>query len=177
MKTKMSLAAFLAVIALPLVTALDTIVFEPILDPTVDLTNLTNVVPTSNITLNYWPVTPADNTSLISISLQMKHPAVLLEQIASISNVDCSPSSVSITFNETTAFTTTVAEWSTDTPFVLVTNHLGDCDAEFERGWFLVEAVSSDAGSLSIIATASRGDISTAAGKPSWPASISPSQS
>jgi hypothetical protein len=177
MKTKMSLAAFLAAIALPLVTALDTIVFEPILDPTVDLSNLTNVVPTSNITLNYWPVTPADNTSLISISLQMKHPAVLLEQIASISNVDCSPSSVSITFNETTAFTTTVAEWSTDTPFVLVTNHLGDCDAEFERGWFLVEGVSSDAGSLSIIATASRGDISTAAGKPNWPASISSSQS
>jgi hypothetical protein len=102
----------------------------PVLDPDVDVNSLSNIALSSNVGLHYGSsstVTPSN------ITLQMQYPTVLLEQIASISAVDCSATNVTVTFSTALGPNTTMDEWYDD-KFVMVTNHSGDCNAENERG-------------------------------------------
>ncbi|KAJ4421751.1 hypothetical protein N0V82_003595 [Gnomoniopsis sp. IMI 355080] len=72
----------------------------------------------------------------------MDHPAIVLEDVPSIQQVDCDlfSKSIWITFNKTTDFIAVTDHWtSLVDDFVLITNHLGNCDSEFERGFFLAD--------------------------------------
>jgi hypothetical protein len=135
-------------------------VFQPVPVLGLDRHSTARLAPTVDL-----PILPyASNTSdtLVSVNHTMKYPSILLEGIASVSNVDCSDTDVAITFNDSSVFALTQAQWSNKT-FVLVTNHLGDCDAELERGFFLVDGVNWDNSTLIATATSTKSNINTTA--------------
>ena len=85
--------------------------------------------------------------------------------VASVSSVKCSADSVAITFNDSSVFEATEAAWSAEGTFVLITNHLGDCDVELERGMFLVNSLTWSNVSLVATAKSQVANISSVAGK------------
>lgn len=68
-------------------------------------------------------------------------------------------------FNDTSAFETTQSAWSAtlNQTFVLVTNHLGDCDEELERGFFVVNSLSWDKEGLVCTARSKKSDVASTA--------------
>ncbi|KAF4922722.1 hypothetical protein CGCVW01_v005099 [Colletotrichum viniferum] len=118
-----------------------------------------NMVPASNITLEYG----AKNEKLVAVSLAMKYPSVVLEEVAAVAAVDCAAESITVTFNETAAFEQTSSDWQALDDFVMITNHAGDCDVENERGFFLVDTVTFDAATLKVVANAHKSDVANTA--------------
>ncbi|KAI8156514.1 hypothetical protein KHU50_009872 [Colletotrichum sp. SAR 10_65] len=118
-----------------------------------------NLVPASNITLEYG----AKNEKLVSVSLAMKYPSVVLEEVAAVAAVDCAAESITVTFNETAAFEQTLSDWQALDDFVMVTNHAGNCDVENERGFFVVDTVTFDAATLKVVANAHKSDVANTA--------------
>ncbi|KND87082.1 hypothetical protein TOPH_08253 [Tolypocladium ophioglossoides CBS 100239] len=135
-------------------------VLSPVLNPKADPTNLQNIVPSTNVSLNWG----SQSSGLVHVSLEMNHPTVLLEEIGAIAAVDCEAASVTITFSRADAFHEAVAGWSADDGFVLVTNHLGNCDADKERGVFLAQGITSDSNTLTVVALGEKTDIKSTAG-------------
>lgn len=133
---------------------------SPVINPDVDTTSIQNIVPSKNISMNWG----AQGNGLVNVSLEMNHPTVLLEEIDGIATVDCESTSVSITFSDKDAFDEALEDWSDDDSFILVTNHLGDCDAENERGFFLAQSITSDSDSLTVVASGEKSDIESTAG-------------
>lgn len=133
---------------------------SPITNPDVDPTKLSNIVPSKNVALNWG----AEGNSFVNVSLEMTHPTVVLEDIGGIESVDCEPGSVSVTFSDKAAFNEALEDWSNDDRFVLVTNHLGDCDAENERGMFLAKSITSNSNTLTVVASGEMSDLANTAG-------------
>lgn len=125
-----------------------------------------NVVPQKNLNLAWQ--TP-NNDSLVSVGLVMQNTAVALEDVDDVASVDCTGnSSVAVTFNSTEAFDEAFAEWSAlSDSFVIITNHLGDCDSELERSFFVADSdtLASYADNLTIVATAEKSDVVSTASK------------
>jgi hypothetical protein len=138
-------------------------VFAPALAPGVDTHGVKSVVPQTNVSLFYG----SNLTSSASVNVKhtMKYPTVLLEQIASIINVDCFADSVAMTFNNSGVFATTQTAWTADGIVVFITNHLGNCDPELERGFFLATSLSFDNATLIATASSAKANISSIAGK------------
>jgi len=63
-------------------------VFAPVVNPALDRHDLAHVVPHYNVSLFYASNTTVDSS--MRINHTMVYPAVVLEQIAYVSNVDCS---------------------------------------------------------------------------------------
>ncbi|OJK01747.1 hypothetical protein ASPACDRAFT_59397 [Aspergillus aculeatus ATCC 16872] len=109
----------------------------------------TGIAPEKDITLYYQaasqPLTAA------TVDAQMNLPTVVLEDITTISSVSCSAEAVEIVFASTTDYQRSVSAWPSSS-FILLTNHLGNCDAENERGVYLVD--SSTVGSANNTITA-----------------------
>lgn len=57
----------------------------------------------------------------------------------------------------------------------MITNHLGDCDVELERGFFTVEAITFDNATMIATASSTRNNVSETASKSHSPTSINPS--
>lgn len=127
-----------------------------------------NLVPASNITLEYG----AKNEKLVSVSLAMKYPSVVLEEVAAVAAVDCAAESITVTFNETAAFEQTSSDWQALDDFVMVTNHAGNCDVQNERGFFVVDTVTFDAATLKVVANAHKSDVANTARKSSTLSSL-----
>lgn len=125
-----------------------------------------NIAPTKNLDLA-WK-TP-DEASIVSVNLMMQHPAVILEDVDDVSAVDCmGQSHVAVTFSDKDGFNEALAEWSgLNDSFVMVTNHMGDCDSELERSFFVADtdALASFESNLTIIAKAEKKDVYSTAGK------------
>lgn len=125
-----------------------------------------NVVPQKNLNLAWQ--TP-NNDSLVSVGLVMQNTAVALEDVDDVVGVDCTgTSSIAITFNNTEAFNEAFTEWSgLNDSFVIITNHLGDCDTELERSFFVADSdtLFSNADNLTIIAAAEKSDVVSTASK------------
>ncbi|KAK2024045.1 hypothetical protein LX32DRAFT_731712 [Colletotrichum zoysiae] len=136
-----------------------TTVLSPVLRPECDKKNPANLVPSNDITLTYG----AADDSLVSVALAMKYPSVVLEEVAAIASVSCADASITVTFNETAAFQQTSQQWRALDDFVMVTNHQGNCDAEKERGFFLVDTVTWDEASLQVVANAHKSDVANTA--------------
>ncbi|KAH6711513.1 hypothetical protein BKA61DRAFT_676713 [Leptodontidium sp. MPI-SDFR-AT-0119] len=136
--------------------------YIPSKKPRFDRHNLKNVVPSKNTSCYY----SANSTSgSMVVNNTMKYPTVVLEDIASIINVDCTADSVAVTFNDTTTFEKAQSAWasSSNASMVLITNHLGDCDAELERSYFLTNSISFDSDTLVATASTQAANISTVA--------------
>lgn len=147
----------------PLTSANTTNLFSPIFAPGIDRHDITHVVPQANVSLYYGSNLTA--SASVSISHTMKYPTIILEQIASIISVDCSDTSVAMTFNNSIVFATTQAAWIADGTMVFVTNHLGDCDPVLERSFFLSSSLSFDNTTLTATASSMKANISSTAGK------------
>lgn len=125
-----------------------------------------NIAPTKNLNLAWQ--TP-DNASQVAVALSMLHPAVVLEDIDDVTAVDCTgQASVAVTFNNTDAFDEALSSWSgLNDSFVIITNHLGDCDSELERSFFVADTdtLASYEGNLTIVAKAEKKDVYSTASK------------
>lgn len=120
----------------------------------------TRFIPQKNITLAWQ--TP-DTESFVSVDLVMQNTAVALEDVEDLAAVDCIGNhSVAVTFSNAEALDEALAEWSAlHDKFVLITNHMGDCDAELERSFFLADSdtLASFPNNLTIIASAEKSDV------------------
>lgn len=117
---------------------------HPVLAPSYDTAKLANIVPSTNVTLDYSLDKLADPRSCVSIRLQTYEPVVLLEAIGSVLQVACTDSTVTIDFSTPAAFERAISEWLHDGEFWLITNHMGNCDAAGERGIYLVVGLNWD---------------------------------
>lgn len=125
-----------------------------------------HIVPKKNLSLAWQ--TP-NNDSAVSVGISMLNAGVVLEDIDDVTGVDCTgQASVAITFNNTEAFNEAFTEWSSlNDSFVIITNHMGDCDTELERSFFLADSdtLASFATNLTIIAQAEKSDLVSTASK------------
>lgn len=125
-----------------------------------------SAAPRKNLSLAWQ--TPSQD-SLVSVGLTMQNTAVALEDVDDVVAVDCSGnSSVAVTFNTTEAFNDALTQWSRlNDSFVMITNHLGDCDSELERSFFVADSdtLGSFEGNLTIVARAEKSDIVNTASK------------
>ncbi|KAH8591208.1 hypothetical protein B0O99DRAFT_663765 [Bisporella sp. PMI_857] len=109
-----------------------------------------SIIPQTNVTLRYASVNETEMTAWVNAT--MKYPSVLLEDIDSITKVDCSTSSVDITFGNTADYEESFATWPSSS-FLLFTNHLGDCDTENERGLYVVSRMDFNNDTLTVTAS------------------------
>lgn len=118
------------------------------------------LVPQSNVTIDYG----LNNTDLaaVNITLSTNYPTILLETISNLTNVDCSSDSVAITFNDAEDLDDAYAQWSSHEKLLLITNHMGDCDTEFERGFFVAGTYTADVASLTLTATTEKTNVNGA---------------
>lgn len=125
-----------------------------------------NITPQKNLKLAWQ--TP-NNDSAVSVGLSMLNSAVNLEDVDDIIGVDCTgQASVAITFNNTEAFNEALTAWSSlNDSFVMITNHMGDCDAELERGFFVADTdtLASFESNFTIIAQTEKSDVANTASK------------
>lgn len=139
---------------------------KPVINKSAIRTAGRHITPKKNVNLA-WQT--SNNDSLVTVGLSMQNTAVVLEDISEVVAVDCTGNaSVAVTFNTTDAFNEAVSEWSAmNDSFVVITNHLGDCDAELERSFFVADSdtLASFADNLTIIAQAERKDVASTARK------------
>lgn len=121
------------------------------------------LTPGVNVTLPYGLDT-ADQ-SVVNVSLTTTSASVLLESISSVTSVDCNADSVSVTFDTADDLTSAYSQWSSHPSLVLVTNHMGDCDSEIERGFFTADSYTIDTDSLLLVATTQKSSITDIACK------------
>lgn len=110
--------------------------------------------PKTNVTLPYEGI----NDTNALVRAMMKHPAILLETIDTISDVQCSDTGVVLKFSSTEDYKTCLGAWPAN-DFIMVTNHANGCDGENERGIFVVQGYTFDDATLTLTAAATRAAI------------------
>lgn len=113
------------------------------------------LAPQSNVTLPYG----INGTNYVNITFTTTPGAVKLEAVHTITAVDCSANTVGLTFDNATSLNAAYAEWSAYQQLVLVTNHLGDCDTELERSFFLATSFASYESNLTLVASAEKKNV------------------
>ncbi|PNH39831.1 hypothetical protein VD0004_g7085 [Verticillium dahliae] len=136
--------------------------FGPCSAPGIDRSDPINIVPAQNVSL-YYSSSDEEEPGSIGMNLTMNNPTVVLEHIDSISNVICNNLTVTVLFENLEGFNEAVKDWSDDEAFVLITNHMGNCNAALERGFFLASGVSSNAEKLAVTVKASRKELASIA--------------
>lgn len=110
-----------------------------------------------------------NNESAVTVGVTMRKTAVALEDIDQVIAVDCTgDDSVAVSFNSTDAYTEALSEWGAlNSTFVLITNHMGDCDSELERSFFVTDSASivPFQNNLTIVALAEKSDLMSTASK------------
>ncbi|KAE9371250.1 hypothetical protein N431DRAFT_467441 [Stipitochalara longipes BDJ] len=137
-------------ILLPISKANFTVSFGSALESLAKRDTTITSTPSTNVTLLYQ--SNEVNPIIAEVNATMKYPSVLLEDIESISAVDCSTTSVDITFSTEAGFTETLAAWPSSS-FILFTNHLRDCDVDNERGLYVVSSLEFDNVTLTVTAS------------------------
>ncbi|EFQ27271.1 hypothetical protein CGRA01v4_04329 [Colletotrichum graminicola] len=110
--------------------------------------------PNANVTLPY----EGPNETNAMVRAVMKHPAVLLEDIETITDVQCSNTGVVLTFEEAEDYNSCLGAWPSK-DFIVVTNHNNGCDNEDERGIYLVQGYTFDDATLTIKAATTRAEM------------------
>ncbi|KAF7116926.1 hypothetical protein CNMCM5793_005556 [Aspergillus hiratsukae] len=116
-------------------------------------TTTASLEPASAISLYYQAVNSSSIGAVVQADLQL--PSMVLEDVNDISSVTCSAESVTVTFNSTTTFHQAYTSWPRS-HLLLVTNHLGNCDAEAERGIYHAASLLFDPSTLTITAATSK---------------------
>ncbi|KAL0944692.1 isoamyl alcohol [Colletotrichum truncatum] len=139
--------------------------FGPSVPPNIDTKDPINIVPAKNISL-YYSATETNDQGSINMTLALNNPAVILEQVDAIKTVVCDDDELTVSFSDAESFDEAVKDWSeSEEGFILITNHLGNCDAEFERGFFLATGLKSNKDELSITVAASKEELANIAGE------------
>ncbi|KAI2628791.1 hypothetical protein GGR54DRAFT_636505 [Hypoxylon sp. NC1633] len=136
---------------------------HPILAPSYDTADPANIVPSTNVSLDYSLDNSADSPSSVSIDLNTDQPVILLESIGAVFKVACTYDTVTVAFSNTAAFQQAVSKWPRDGKFYLITNHLDNCDAGPERGIYRVASLSWDNDSATVTARTEKTDFATIA--------------
>lgn len=110
--------------------------------------------PAVNVSLPYG--TDSQN---VNVNLTTSHSSILLESLPSLVSVDCGTDSVSMVFDSAVNLVTALSEWSAFSKLLLITNHMGDCDSELERGFFVAESFADDEASLTLVASTQKSSI------------------
>lgn len=154
-----------------------TTTFYPMAAPDVDRSRPENFIPSKKINLYYGAgstLSSTDNTvptpssqGMINMTLALNSAAVALEYIDSITNVDCDDDRMTVTFNGSQTFDNALSAWtdSLEDALFMITSHVGNCNDEFERGFFKVAKITSDADSNSISCSAAKQEVASIAGK------------
>ncbi|KAF9881521.1 isoamyl alcohol [Colletotrichum karsti] len=142
-----------------------TYTFGPSVPPNVDTKDPVNLVPAKNVSL-YYSAADSEEQGSINMTLALNNPAVVLEQVDAVKSVVCGDDELTVSFSALEAFDEAVKDWSeSEEGFILITNHLGNCDAEFERGFFLATGLKSNKDDLSITVAASKEELTNIAGQ------------
>lgn len=126
---------------------------------------LQDAAPSRNITLNWASL---NSSQMVAVALAMNYSTIVLEDLVAISNVECSASSVEVTFNDTAEFDHAQTQWvGLSDDIVLITNHMGNCDSDFERGFFLanMNSLMFDASNMTVIVSAEKTNVTNTACK------------
>lgn len=123
----------------------------------------TTFTPSSNVSLPYG--SQQTDVSSVNVNLTTSSPSVLLESFSTIVSVDCASDSISVVFDNADDLATAYSEWSSHSVLVFVTNHMGDCDTEFERGFFTADSYTTDASTLTLVASTQKSSINDVACK------------
>lgn len=110
----------------------------------------------SNVTLPYG----VNDTNYVNITLELPS-AVLLETIDTLTSVHCAANSVTVSFNSTDSLNAAFAAWNGHSNMVLITNHFGDCDTDFERGFFVANSFAI--ANSTLVATAAKSNVTSVA--------------
>jgi len=111
-----------------------------------------DVTPQNQVSLNY----ASSNSSIqATVNVIMMLPSILLEEIDCARAVTCSQEGVNVTFSNQTSWNQAYGLWPSSN-FLFITNHLGNCDGVNNRGFYLVDSVSFDNGSLTVISSSSK---------------------
>ncbi|GFF84598.1 hypothetical protein IFM53868_04197 [Aspergillus udagawae] len=116
-------------------------------------TTAASIEPASAISLYYQAINSSSVSALVQADLHL--PSIVLEDVNDLSSVACSAESVTVTFNSSTTFNQAYSSWPR-ADLLLVTNHLGNCDAEAERGIYHAKSLIFDASTLTITASTSK---------------------
>ncbi|KAL1894799.1 hypothetical protein Cpir12675_003493 [Ceratocystis pirilliformis] len=165
------------------------LVLGPVLYPGLDRASKSHLVPVSSHNISYRPLPlqlprevldpdrppvaarsfspPLDPLSATqsrgsaNSTFFFKHPAVVLENIASILAVVCfaSKDSLTVTFTTEDAMLEALREWERHSNFLLVTNHGNHCDSSTEQGYFLATRVTQSPIGSSLVLVARKSDM------------------
>ncbi|KAF0331877.1 hypothetical protein K4K61_011088 [Colletotrichum sp. SAR11_59] len=139
--------------------------FGPTIAPSIDTKDPVNIVPAKNISL-YYSATETEEQGSINMTLALNNPAVVLEQVDAVKSVVCDDNELTVSFSGSEAFDQAVKDWSEpEEGFILITNHMGNCDAEFERGFFMATGLTPSRDDLSITVAASKEELTNIAGQ------------
>lgn len=144
------------------ITTASNVTLAPVILASTNTPTADTLAPQSNVTLPYG----LNGTDYVKITFTTSSSAVVLESIESLALVDCSADSVSLTFDNADDLTSAYNEWSAHDQLVFVTNHMGDCDTELERGFFLAENFASNETTLTLVATAEKKNVTDIACEP-----------
>lgn len=117
--------------------------------------------PSSDVSLPYG--TQQTDQSSVSVNLTTSYPSILLESLSTVTSVDCASDSVSVVFDNADDLASAYSEWSSHSVLVFVTNHMGDCDTEFERGFFTADSYTTDDSTLTLVASTEKSSINDVA--------------
>lgn len=117
--------------------------------------------PQVNVSLPYG--TQNTDQSLVNVNLTTAFPSLLLETLSTVVSVDCASDSVSVVFDNADDLESAYSEWSSHSVLVFVTNHMGDCDTELERGFFTADSYTVDESSLTLVASTQKSSINEVA--------------
>ncbi|PYI00745.1 hypothetical protein BO78DRAFT_329298 [Aspergillus sclerotiicarbonarius CBS 121057] len=115
-----------------------------------------SLLPQYNISLYYQA--GRQSSAAAHVDAEMKLPTVVLDNINSISNVDCSTDTVEITFDSTVDYETSISEWPSS-DLIILTNHEGNCDTENAHGVYIVSSLAYSNDTQTITAQATESSI------------------
>ncbi|KAK1487264.1 hypothetical protein CCUS01_03608 [Colletotrichum cuscutae] len=111
--------------------------------------------PKTNVTLPYEGL----NATNALVRAMMKQAAVLLENIETIADLECSTAGLVLKFSVTEDYNTCLSAWPAK-DFIIITNHNGTCDSEHERGVYVVQNYTFDNATLTLTASSTKAEIS-----------------
>ncbi|KAG9569096.1 hypothetical protein KCU71_g1514, partial [Aureobasidium melanogenum] len=120
-----------------------------LIPPGLDLNNVENLTPDPQANLYFGGAQSANNatSTVAKVGVGFQHPSVVLDHTNYIKSVHCDNSSITIVFNDATAFQHSETEWQTDGHVILVTSE-DTCGANGTSTMFLTASFTFDTANL-----------------------------
>ncbi|KAH0279443.1 hypothetical protein KCU91_g1744, partial [Aureobasidium melanogenum] len=120
-----------------------------LIPPGLDLNNVENLTPDPQANLYFGGAQSANNatSTVAKVGVGFQHPSVVLDHTNYINSVHCDNSSITIVFNDATAFQHSETEWQIDGHVILVTSE-DTCGANGTSTMFLTASFTFDTANL-----------------------------